>query len=305
MKTMKIGQADVQASQVVLGCMRMATLSTEEVARVLSTSIDCGVNFFDHADIYGAGQSEIVFAKGLQHANISRDAIYLQSKCGIRKGFFDFSKEHIIHSVEGILSRLQTDYLDFLLLHRPDALMEPEEVAEAFHSLHQSGKVRYFGVSNHNPYQIQLLQRHLDVPIVANQLQFGPAHTPMIDAGLNVNMKNEAGIVRDEGVLDFCRLENITVQPWSPFQVDLSQGLFKDHPDYQTLTETLARFAQEKVATVEGMVIAWLLRHPAAMQPIIGSMNLERIQAMCAGAQISLTREEWYEIYRSAGNVLP
>lgn len=305
MKYMNVGTAPVHASQLALGCMRMGKLSVEESRQVIEAAIANGINFFDHADIYGKGQSEVNFAQALKETSIQRADIYLQSKCGIRPGWFDFSKDHILHSVDGILDRLQTDYLDFLLLHRPDTLVEPEEVAEAFSQLQASGKVRYFGVSNQNPLQIQLLQKSLDMPLVANQLQFGPAHTPMVDAGLNVNMLNNASIVRDGSVLDFCRLENITIQPWSPFQVDLSQGLFMEHPAYQNLTTTLQRYAQDKQVSFEGMVMAWILRHPAKMQPIVGSMNPQRIAQICEGVSVELMREEWYDIYRSAGNILP
>lgn len=300
-----IGQAPVKASRIALGCMRMSELSVDSSRLVIEKAVENGINFFDHADIYGKGQSEVRFSEALKGTSIQREQIYLQSKCGIRSGWFDFSQEHIVHSVDGILERLQTDYLDFLLLHRPDTLMEPEEVAAALTQLHASGKVRYFGVSNQNPWQMALLQQALDMPLVVNQLEFGPAHTVMIDAGLNVNMKNDAATVRDGGVLEYCRLHNITIQPWSPFQVDLSQGLFINHPEYQTLTTTLKRYAQEKGTTFEAMVMAWILRHPAKMQPIVGSMNPQRIADMCEGVRIELTRQEWYEIYRSAGNVLP
>lgn len=305
MNYISIGGSALQTSQLVLGCMRMAQLTIEQAQEVIATSLDSGINFFDHADIYGKGESERIFAQALQQLDVPREQLYLQSKCGIRPGYFDFSFDHIVSSVDGILERLNTDYLDVLLLHRPDALVEPDEVAEAFTVLEKSGKVRYFGVSNHNPMQIQLLQNSLPMPLIANQLQFGPAHTPMIDAGLNVNMWHNSGAVRDGSVLDYCRLANITVQPWSPFQVDLEQGLFMSHPNYQTLTQTLQRMAQEKGTTLEAIVMAWIVRHPAIMQPVVGSMNVKRIQEMSQGISIELTRQEWYDIYRSAGNVLP
>ena len=200
---------------------------------------------------------------------------------------------------------MQTDYLDVLLLHRPDALAEPEEVAEAFSQLHQAGKVRYFGVSNQNPYQIELLQKSVEQPLIANQLQFGPAHTPMLDAGLNANMLNPLAIVRDGSVLDYCRLHHITIQPWSPFQVDLNQGLFMEHPKYAQLTETLHAFASDYQVSFEALVLAWILRHPAQMQPIVGSMNPQRIRSMVAAFDIELSRADWYKIYKSAGNPLP
>lgn len=305
MKYMNVGSADIQASQVVLGCMRMNEKTVDESQTILETAFNHGINFFDHADIYGGGKSEELFGQALKNSDIKRDEIFIQSKAGIRKGMFDFSKEHLIKAVDGSLERLQTDYLDFLLLHRPDALYEPEEIAETFDLLKSQGKVRYFGVSNQNPSQIELLKKYLNVPITANQLQFGPAHTGMVDAGFNVNMLNDLGINRDGGILDYCRLHNITIQPWSPFQVDLGQGLFIKHPDYKELTQTLNEMADEKRVTLEALTIAWINRHPAKMQPIIGTMNLDRIKAIAEGADLELTRDEWYKIYLSAGNTLP
>ena len=268
-----------------------------------------GINFFDHSDVYAGGQSEAKFAQALRSAKIPRERVLIQSKCGLRdvhtNYHFDFSKDYIIRSVESSLERLQTDYLDVLLLHRPDALVEPEEVAEAFSQLHQAGKVRYFGVSNQNPYQIELLQKSVEQPLIANQLQFGPAHTPMLDAGLNANMLNPLAIVRDGSVLDYCRLHHITIQPWSPFQVDLNQGLFMEHPKYAQLTETLHAFTSDYQVSFEALVLAWILRHPAQMQPIVGTMNPQRIRSMVAAFDIELSRADWYKIYKSAGNPLP
>ena len=305
MNFMSVGTTGIEASRLILGCMRMSELSVAEAADVLTAAHASGINFYDHADIYGGGKSETVFAQAAKAAGLKRDELFLQSKVGIRKGFFDFSKEHIVSSVEGILDRLETDHLDFLLLHRPDTLVEPEEVAAAFEHLEQSGKVKYFGVSNQNPMQIELLQKYLPMKLQANQLQFGPAHTPMVDAGFNVNMLDEAGLNRDGSILDYSRLKQMTIQPWSPFQVDLSQGLFIKHPAYQELTAKLQAYADERGVTLEAIVMAWILRHPAMMQPIVGSMNPERITKMCEGTTVELSRQEWYDIYLSAGNSLP
>ena len=305
MNFMSVGTTGIEASRLVLGCMRMSELSVAEAADVLRAAQASGINFYDHADIYGGGKSETVFAQAAKAAGLKRDELFLQSKVGIRKGFFDFSKEHIVSSVEGILDRLETDHLDFLLLHRPDTLVEPEEVAAAFEHLEQSGKVNYFGVSNQNPMQIELLQKYVPMKLQANQLQFGPAHTPMVDAGFNVNMFDEAGLNRDGSILDYSRLKEMTIQPWSPFQVDLSQGLFIKHPAYQELTAKLQVYADERGVTLEAIVMAWILRHPAMMQPIVGSMNPERITKMCEGTTVELSRQEWYDIYLSAGNSLP
>lgn len=305
MKQIFIGNSKIKASRLILGCMRMASCSVEEAKDVIETAYKLGINHIDHADIYGGGKSETIFSEALKLTNIKREDLIIQSKCGIKKELYDFSYDHIINSVNDILQRLNTSYLDILLLHRPDTLMEPKEVAKAFNELKSSGKVKEFGLSNCNPGQIKLIESELDFPIIADQVQFGPAHTTMIDSGLNVNMKNLSGINRDEGLLEYSRLNNITLQAWSPFQVDLEQGIFIKHPEYLDLSNTIKRFAKEKNVSEEAIVTAWILRHPANMQMIIGSMNPSRIQKISEGTKFNLTREEWYEIYRSAGNVLP
>ncbi|NQJ67888.1 aldo/keto reductase [Streptococcus suis] len=301
----RLGQTGLEVSRIALGCMRMASLSEKETAKVLETVVEQRINFFDHADIYGKGESEIRFAQGAKLAGIKREDMILQSKCGIRKGYFDFSKDYILESVDGILKRLDTEYLDVLALHRPDALMEAEEVAEAFHILQKTGKVRHFGVSNQNIYQMELLQSYLDQPLAVNQLQLSPAHTPLIDAGLHVNMKDDAATMRDGGLIDYCQLKKITIQAWSPFLIDLQRGIFANHSDYTALNQTIGEIAERYHVSHETIVVAWILRHPAKIQTIVGSMNPERLTKIAQASQITLTRPEWYEIYRSAGNILP
>ncbi|HEO5935232.1 TPA: aldo/keto reductase [Streptococcus agalactiae] len=300
-----IGQTGIQATRIALGCMRMSDLEGKQAEEVVGTALDLGINFFDHADIYGGGLSELRFRDAIKHLNVNRDKMIIQSKCGIREGYFDFSKEYILSSVDGILERLGTEYLDFLILHRPDVLVEPEEVAEAFTKLRAEGKVKHFGVSNQNRFQMELLQSYFDEPLAVNQLQLSPAHTPMFDAGLNVNMLNKASIEHDDGIVDYCRLKRVTIQAWSPFQIDLSRGLFVNHPDYKELNETIAKLAKNYNVSSEAIVIAWILRHPAQIQAIVGSMNPSRLKAIDKANDIALTREEWYDIYRSAGNILP
>ncbi|HGC7029779.1 TPA: aldo/keto reductase family oxidoreductase [Streptococcus agalactiae] len=300
-----IGQTGIQATRIALGCMRMSDLKGKQAEEVVGTALDLGINFFDHADIYGGGLSELRFRDAIKHLNVNRDKMIIQSKCGIREGYFDFSKEYILSSVDGILERLGTEYLDFLILYRPDVLVEPEEVAEAFTKLRAEGKVKHFGVSNQNRFQMELLQSYLDEPLAVNQLQLSPAHTPMFDAGLNVNMLNKASIEHDDGIVDYCRLKRVTIQAWSPFQIDLSRGLFVNHPDYKELNETIAKLAKNYNVSSEAIVIAWILRHPAKMQAIVGSMNPSRLKAIDKANDIALTRKEWYDIYRSAGNILP
>lgn len=305
MKNINIGNSGIIASEISLGCMRIADMSKKEANLLINTALDEGITLFDHADIYGQGKSEEVFADAIDMNPSIREKIIIQSKCGIRPGFFDFSKEHILNSVDGILKRLKTDYLDILLLHRPDTLMEPEEVAEAFEILSNSGKVKKFGVSNQNPMQIQLLNKFLKDKIIANQLQLSLTNTGMIDSGLNVNMEIAPSIDRDGSVLEFCRLNDITIQPWSPFQYGFFEGVFLNNPKFKQLNDKIDEFAKKYNVTKEAIAIAWLLRHPAKMQPIVGTTNKDRIKAICKASEVVLSREEWYELYRAAGNKLP
>jgi len=305
MKTVKIG-GKLTASAIALGCMRISNMQGPEICRLIQTAMDGGINFFDHADIYGGGEAERVFGKAIKDANIARDKVLVQTKCGIRKGFFDFSKDHIIDSLENSLKRLDMDYVDIFLLHRPDTLMEPEEVAEAFAILHKAGKARYFGVSNHNPGQIKLLNKFLgDMSVAVNQLQFSPTNTGMIDAGLNVNMQNPPSVDHDGGILEFCRFNDITIQAWSPFQYGFFEGVFLGSDKYPKLNTEINSLAAQKSVTPEAIVIAWILRHPAKIQAIPGSTNIERIKGILKAYECELTRQEWYAVYRSAGNVLP
>lgn len=305
MRTMNLGSSTLEVPVVAVGCMRINSLEKNEAERFVQTALEQGANFFDHADIYGGGACEEIFAEAIHMNADIREKIILQSKCGIRKGMFDFSKEHILHSVDGILKRLNTEYLDTLLLHRPDALMEPEEVAEAFDILESTGKVRHFGVSNQNPMQIQLLQKYVKQPIVANQLQLSITNANMISNGINVNMENESAINRDGSVLDFCRLNDITIQPWSPFQYGFFEGVFLGNEKFPELNQKIDEMAAKYEVSNTTIAIAWLLRHPAKMQPVIGTMNVDRLKDCCKASEITLTREEWYEIYRAAGNILP
>ena len=295
----------MQVPQLALGCMRIAGKEQQQVNELIAAAMDAGVTFFDHADIYGKGASEEKFAAAVKANGIARGQMIVQTKCGIRPGMYDFSKEHIIEAAEGSLKRLNMDYVDFLLLHRPDTLMEPEEVAEAFTTLQRQGKVRYFGVSNFNAGQMALLQSALSQHLFFNQLQFGPAHTGMIDAGINANTRLDGALDRDGGILEYTRLNKVHIQAWSPFQWGMFQGLFWENPAYQQLTETLDRMAAEKGLTREGMVAAWVMRHPAGIQLIAGTTTPERVRHMAAAADVTISRAEWYEIYRAAGNKLP
>ena len=309
MKYLNIKNKITNASEISLGMMRISGMELKDIDELVRVALDNGINFFDHADIYGGGKSEEVFADAIGMNPSIREKFIIQTKCGIRKGFFDFSKEHILNSVDGSLKRLKTDYVDVLLLHRPDTLMEPEEVAEAFASLKKSGKVKYFGVSNQKPYQIELLQKYLnsvDIEIIINQLQLSVAHTGMINSGINVNMTNDNSVNHDGDILEYCRLKEITIQTWSPFQYGFFEGPFLGNlKKYPKLNEVIDKYAEKYNVTNSAIAIAWILRHPAKMQAIVGSTNKTRIAEICKASSINLAREEWYEIYLSAGNILP
>ena len=305
MKKIKIANTELEVSEIGLGCMRIAGKEKNVAEKIVKTSLEEGINFFDHADIYGGGKSEEVFAEAINMKADIREKIILQTKCSIRQGFFDYSKEHIINSVDASLKRLKTDYVDSLLLHRPDTLMEPEEVSEAFSELYKKGKVKHFGVSNHNPMQIELLNKYLENKIIINQLQFSIMHTGMIDSGLNVNMKIDPSIDRDGSILEYCRLKDITIKDWSPFQYGFFEGAFLDNDKFPELNKKINEIAQIKGVTNSAIATAWILRHPAKIQTIVGTMNSNRLKDICAASNIQLTRQEWYEIYLAAGNKLP
>lgn len=306
MKYFQLPKTDLNVSRVALGCMRIANKSTDEVEELVKTALDLGINFFDHADIYGGGQSEQVFGEVLQRNPGLREKMIIQTKCAIVPGKrYDFSKEHILNSVDASLKRLQTDYVDILLLHRPDALCDPKEVAEAFDILYESGKVKYFGVSNHTPFQIQLLQKYTQHPIIINQLQLSIVHSVMIDSGLNMNMKEAWAQDKDGGVLDFCRLNDITIQPWSVVQASWAEGTFLNNPDYQKLNDVMQELADEYNVTKSAIAIAWLLRHPACMQPIVGTTSSAHLKESVAACDIELTRQQWYDLYLAGDKPLP
>lgn len=295
----------LQASAVAVGCMRIASMEPAALSRFVHTALDNGVNFFDHADIYGGGECEAVFGRLLAAEPGLRDKVILQGKCGIRKNMYDFSKEHILASVEGILTRLGTDHLDLLLLHRPDALMEPEEVAAAFDQLEQSGKVQRFGVSNFNARQLELLQSGLKQKLLVNQVQFGLKCTGLIDHAICANTEFPHAADRDGEVLDYCRLKGITLQAWSPFQYGFFEGVFLDNPKFPELNGKLGELSQKYGISPQALAAAWVLRHPAGMQVICGTTNAGRLQDICTACGIGLSREDWYALYLAAGNKLP
>lgn len=309
LKQFNIKGTDLNVSNIIMGNMRINSLSLKETEALIHTAQEAGINFFDHADIYGGGSCEEQFAQAISMDKTIRENMIIQSKCGIRHGatgYYDFSKDHILTSVDKILQRLQTEYLDILLLHRPDPLMEPEEVAEAFDQLHASGKVRHFGVSNHNPMQIELLQKSLNQKLVVNQVQFSLAHTPLIDSGVSLNMNTENAVNRDSSTLEYCRLNDITLQAWSPFQTGFFDGVFVgDRERFPKLNDVLDRLAGKYDVTQTTIAVAWITRHPANIQVVLGTTNAGRLRESAEGSDIPLTREEWNELYAAAGNMIP
>ena len=306
MKEIVLGNTGKKKPAIVVGCMRLADKSCSEMQSFIHTALEQGAYFFDHADIYGGGQSEAIFGEALANdPTIKREDLFLQSKCGIRQGFFDFSKEHILTSVDGILKRLHTEYLDALLLHRPDALVEPEEVAEAFDELHEKGKVRHFGVSNHKPMQIELLKRYVNQPLIINQLQFSIPVSNMVANGLEVNMTSDGAADYDGSILDYCRLHDMTIQAWSPFQMPNWQGCFIDNEKYAKLNEEMQVLAEQYGVSKTTIATAWILRHPAGMQVVTGTASEKRLAEIIEAEKVSLTRQEWYRLYLAAGHILP
>ncbi|MGN1386447.1 MAG: aldo/keto reductase family oxidoreductase [Bacillus sp. (in: firmicutes)] len=308
MKHIPIGTSDLKASNIVMGNMRLTQLSLSEAEELIKTAMEEGINFFDHADIYAGGKAEELFAEAVQMNASIREKMIIQSKCAIRPegGYYDFSKEHIISSVDGILKRLKTEYLDILLLHRPDPLMEPEEVAEAFNELQEQGKVRHFGVSNHNPMQIDLLEKYISQKLIVNQLQFSIAHTHIIDSGMTLNMNIDQSVNRDSSILDYCRLKDITVQAWSPFQYGFFEGVFLgDRKRFAELNEVIDELAIKYGVSDTTIATAWITRHPANIQVVVGTTNANRLREACKASELCLTREEWYRLYKAAGNMVP
>lgn len=317
MKTIKLGNTNFEASQVALGIMRMAGMETGKAADAINAAVDSGINYIDSADIYGEGQSETKFKEALKQANVSRDKLFIQSKGGIvldpkrsHDGLvfgarYDFSKEHLIESVDGILERMGLDYLDSFLLHRPDPLMEEDEVADALDTLQRQGKVRHFGVSNFNPEQVEMVQSWVNQRLIINQLQFNVVHSGMVTRGMHTNMIDDGSIDHDGGILEYSRRKHMTIQAWSPFNYGLFAGMYINDPKYPELNAKLQELADKYGVSKNAIATAWIMRHPAHVQVLLGTMNPEHIKDSAKGADVELTKQEWYDLYFAAGNDLP
>ena len=308
MKNIDIPEIPLALSTVVLGLMRIQELDDAQLRSLVGAAIDSGINVFDHANVYGSSRHgcETRWGEAITMTPSERDAIVIQSKVGIREGFWDFSREHILAEVDLSLSALNTDRLDVLLLHRPDTLMEPEEIAAAFDELETAGKVRHFGVSNQTPGQVELLRATVRQPLLFNQVQLSITHAPLIAAGISANMQGlDQSIDRDNGILDYSRLHGMTLQAWSPFQKGFFDGTFLDDPAFPELNEALRSLAEKYGVTPTGIAVAWITRHPANMQLVLGTTKPERVRDAAAGAEVPLTRQEWYSLFTAAGYLLP
>lgn len=308
MKYYKIQNTDLEVSALSLGTMRLPQLGTDAAEQFVLSAVESGINFIDEADIYGGGSSEEIIGGILQRSTGLREKIVLQSKVGIvfRNGHrYDMTKDYILPAVEDSLKRLKTDHLDILLLHRPDALMDPAEVADAFDELHRAGKVRYFGVSNQNVSQMKLLQKHMKMPLIINQLQLSVIHSALIDQGIFVNMTDQEAIDRDGGILNYCMMNDILIQPWSPLQASWADGTFIDNPKYEKTNVILADLAKKYNVTKTAVALAWLLRHPAGMQPILGTTSVVHLKESLAALDFRLTAQEWYDLYLAEDKPLP
>lgn len=308
MRYITLGQDDKELSEIVLGMMRIEDKSVKEVEELVETALSVGINAFDLADIYGRGRCEELLGLVLKNRPDLREKMWIQSKCGIRIEeftYFDFSKDYIIKSVDGILQRLKINHLDSLLLHRPDALMESDQVAEAFDLLYKQGKVRDFGVSNQNPMMMELLKKDVKQPLAVNQLQLSAAFTPGFESGFHVNMEDSQAAMRDGSIFEYCQLHDVVIQAWSVLQFGYFKGNFVGNEKFQALNQVLDRLAIKYGVTPSTIAISWILRYPAKMQAVVGTTNPNHLREVSQAANFSLTRKEWYEIYLAAGNNLP
>lgn len=308
MRYITLGQDDKELSEIVLGMMRIKDKSVKEVEELVETALSVGINAFDLADIYGRGRCEELLGLVLKNRPDLREKMWIQSKCGIRIEeftYFDFSKDYIIKSVDGILQRLKIDHLDSLLLHRPDALMESDQVAEAFDLLYKQGKVRDFGVSNQNPMMMELLKKDVKQPLAVNQLQLSAAFTPGFESAFHVNMEDSQAAMRDGNIFEYCQLHDVVIQAWSVLQFGYFKGNFVGNEKFQALNQVLDRLAIKYGVTSSTIAISWILRYPAKMQAVVGTTNPKHLREVSRAANFSLTRKEWYEIYLAAGNNLP
>lgn len=310
MEYITIPHTDLKVSRLALGCMRLKEKNLAEAESLIKSALEAGINCFDHSDVYQKGECENLFGEILKRNPLLRKEMIIQTKCDIVPEYaggqrYDTSKEYILNCVENALKRLQCEYLDILLLHRPDALCDPQELAETFEKLHQTGLVRYFGVSNHSVSKMELLRKFTNQPLVINQVQLSIVHSYLFDSGFFVNMSNEEAVDRDNGMLDYCQLHDITLQAWCPLQASWADGTFLDNPKFPRLNRVLQRIANEYGTSKSAIAVAWLLRHPANIQPVIGTTSEQHLEELCKAVSIKLTRQQWYDLYMAEGKRVP
>lgn len=291
--------------KIALGCMRISDMSVEDLSNLITTAIENRITLFDHADIYGRRKSEELFGKVLKDNPNLRKQIKIQSKCGISKGYYDLSKDYIINQVKESVRLLNCDYLDTLLLHRPDALVDYKEVNEAFKYLYDNGLVKSFGVSNMNPYQIQLYKKYVEFDITVNQIQFSLVHSYILNQGMFFNTSDNEAIDHSSGILEYCQLNDIQIQAWSSLMASWEDGTFIDNPKYEKLNQKLQELADEYNVNKNAIAIAWILKHPANIVPIVGTTSIEHLKQICEAQNINISKKQWYDLYLAAGHCLP
>jgi predicted oxidoreductase len=313
MQTITLGNSTLKSSRLAYGCWRLAgarnegDMSAELWAagkRAALTAYEAGYTLFDHADIYGSGEAEKIFGELLREVPGMRDRIVLVTKGGVRRlddpagspYHFNLSGEHLLRACEGSLQRLGVETIDLYLLHRADWLMQPEEIAAAFVSLQKSGKVRFFGVSNFRPAQVSALQSACPMPLQVNQVEISLGQLGSLD----------------DGTLDQCLERKMTPMAWSPLGggqfADGAKRLLKYQEGYRTesVVPLLDEFAARRGVSRSAVALAWLLKHPAGIMPIVGSVSTDRIRDAVRAVDIELSREEWYRLFVAAwGEPLP
>jgi len=317
MRSYRIPRTDLDVSRIAFGCDRLGrdgvpadAVTADDISqavRIVNVAHEQGITLFDTADVYGLGQSEALLGHALKESPGLRNRVAIQSKCGVQSGL---AYTAILGAVAGSLQRLGTDYLDILLLHSHDPLMEPQEVAKALDELKRSGKVRHFGVSNHTITRIEILKKYVRQPLVVNQIQLGLAHPDLLDeAYFNGAGFQLVGPYTGIAGLDYCRLNDMQVQAYSPLRgksvfgtAELLGPPTDAPPELKEVARKLHEMAAQKGTTPAPLALAWLLGHPGHILPIIGAKRTEHIVECCAADKVVLSREEWIALFWSAMN---
>ena len=295
----------MKEKKFILGLMGLNKLNLEQAEKFILDAIDLGINYVDLADIYGNGECEELFGEVLKRNPNIRNKLIIQSKCGIREGFYDFSYDHIISCVKQSLNRLNIKYLDVLLLHRPDILCDFDELKKALIYLKENNLAKSFGVCNMNKAYIKLLKEKTGFDFIVNQLEFSITSTQLIDDILNMNTNDELANDKSGDALIYCYLNNISLQAWSPLKVSLSEGSFINNPKYVELNNYLDELANKYNASKVSIALSFIYRLPFNITPVVGVSSINHLKDALKSKEINLSKEEWYKLYLIAGHKLP